>query len=802
MTRGPTPVSPDRNPGHTFPLVNDRTADNRKSLHLRPRPPLLVTATFYPSNPYFLQSLLSSRPVSLTTREEPVCRAPYPKAICSMALIGKIRNNPLIVLLFIGGGIALFVLSDIMNSGNSGAIGPVEALMGRAGEVEIERNEFERTFGAIYSSGDNFQNRDNLWQFYVNEGLVRTEAAKLGLAVSDTEMEDLTFGPNPSPVIRRNFGDPQTGQVNREFLTNVQRYVEDGNIQDGIDAQELSPNFVPIWKYQRREVNAQRLQEKLGALVSKAMYAPSWQAQDFANSQVATRDIALVRIPFDKITASAEVSDSDLEAYINENRSIYENDQETRLLTLIQFEVAPTQEDSAAIRASLNELKAEWASVTNDSLYALANNGSYTGASLTRSNLPPAVADRVIDELSTGDIYGPYLEGNAMKLAKVVMKETLADSANTRQILIGAGNPRAGIPATPQELAAAEAKVDSLIGVLRTNRSQFSDLAAEFSTDQGSANNGGVYEKVTPGQFVRAYDDILFRTGELNTLYKVRSVFGWHVVEVLKRSNTSSPRAKVAYIVENIEPSIETQEAVDVKSQEFLAKYDNLADAVAAAPAAGATVKTTRPLSMTDYNIAGLGSGQEVRQMLCWAYTFDEGEISDRSYTFDDPQLFYRRYYVLAGVDKVIPKGLAPVAAVRENVEPIVMNRAKGQAAAGQLSGKSLDAIAQQYGSKVDTLRNVNPTMSSLAAGVGREPRVLAAAMTTATNSLSTPIIGENGVYVIKPLKDAPGINSGNLPGARQQINTTSRIAVANSVVSGMRAAAEVEDKRAALECN
>ena len=713
-----------------------------------------------------------------------------------MALIGKIRNNPLIVLLFIGGGIALFVLSDIMNSGNSGAIGPVEALMGRAGEMEIERNDFERTLGAVYTGGDNFQNRDNLWQFYVTEGLIRTEAERIGLAVSAEEMNELTFGNNPSPVIRRNFSDPQTGQINREFLTRVQGYVEDGNIEQGIEDRQLSPNFVPIWKYQRREINTQRLQEKLGALVSKGFYAPSWLAQDFANAQAASRNVALVKVPFDELDNDAvTVGDDQLRAYVEENRSVYDNPEESRIITYVSFEVSPTDADSAAIREKLGEIATEWRSVRNDSLFALANNGSYTGASLGADALSPVIADAIFDEaVAEGDIYGPYLEGNAMKLAKVIAKETLADSARTRHILVAAQ--------TPDAFASAEATVDSLMTVLQRNRGKFAALAEEFSQDPGSAANGGVFERVTPGQFVKPYDDVIFRTGDLNTLYKVRTQFGWHLVEVLSRSRSTSPRAKVAYVVENIEPSIETQEAVDIASQEYLNGKRSLDQLREAAAAAGATVNTTRPLTLNAYNITGLGGGQEVRDMLCWAFSADAGEVSDRTYVFNDPQLFYRRYYVLAGLESVIPKGLAPVDAVRETVEPLVRNRAKGTQLAQQMGGKNLATVAQQYDVRVDTLNRVNLGQTSLPNGIGREPKVIAAASRATTGQVSEPVIGETGVFLVYPLNDAPQTNSSNIPGARSQLNTTARLAVNSALVGGMRAAAEIEDQRGTLECN
>jgi peptidyl-prolyl cis-trans isomerase D len=710
-----------------------------------------------------------------------------------MALIGKIRKNPLIVLLFIGGGIALFVLSE-MTSGAGGPIGPVENAMGRIGEMEIDRAEFERTLSSVYSGGDAYQNRDNLWQFYVNEGLVTQEASDMGLTVSEQELTDLEFGPNPSPVIRRNFSDPATGQLNRQFLTEVQGYLDRGDIDQGIADRKLSPNFRSIWKYQRREITAQRLQEKMSAMVSKAMYAPSWQAQDFANQQISSRRLAVVKVPFEEVQDDAvSVGDEAIQAYMDENRSLFVNPEESRSMNYVTFNVVPTEADSAALRDQLNVIAEEWKSETNDSLFALANNGSYAGVFYAETALSPVIADVVLEDMNVGEIYGPYVEGNAMKLVKLVDRKVMSDSAKTRHILRNA--------TTPDQFDEANRMIDSLMTVLNGNRGKFAALAEEFSQDPGSASNGGVYEKVTPGQFVRPFDKVLFQTGTVGRLYKVTTQFGVHLVEVMSRSRSTSPRVKVAYAVESILPSNETEDAVLSEAQQFLNGKGSLEELKAAAEAAGMEVSNTGPLPMSNYALAGLGSGQEVRDMMCWAFSADPGDVSGIVYTFTDPQLFYENNYVLVGLEDVIPAGMAPVDAVRESLLPIVRNRAKGQNLAPELSGKDLMAIASEFGATVDTLNNVNPTLSSLPNGLGREPKVIAAAAILPTGQVSDPIIGETGVYAIKALTDAPQVNSGNLPGARQQINTTVRLQAESGLIAGMRVGADVEDQRSATEC-
>ncbi|SEQ69728.1 peptidylprolyl isomerase [Neolewinella agarilytica] len=712
-----------------------------------------------------------------------------------MALIGKIRDNTALILFVIGGAICLFVFQE-MSSGANGPLGPVEQAMGRVGHQEIDRADFERTLSGAFSGGDAYQNRDQLWQFYVNEGLVKEEAENLGLSVSEFELNDLEFGPTPSPIITRNLTDPNTGQLNRTLLSQIQGHIDNGTLKDAVANGELNPNIETIWKYQRREIVATRLQEKMGALVSKAMYAPSWQAQEFANNQIASRKVAVVKIPFDEVDNSdVEVSDADMQAYIDENRSVFVNRVESRQLSYVSFKVEATAADSAKIRTLLGEVATDWNKETTesgDSLFALANRGSYAPNYLTADNLSPVIADAIMNDVAIGSVYGPYVEGNAMKLAKLIDRKVIADSASTRHILRNA--------TTPDQFKEANRVIDSLMNVVQRNRGKFASLAETFSQDPGSASNGGEYEKVTPGQFVRPFDNVLFRTGSVGQLYKIRTSYGVHLVEILGRSRTTSTRAKVAYIVEPIIPSSDTEDAVLAEAQVFLNGKGNLTELKAAAEAAGMEVSQTTPMPLSAYNLPGLGSGQEVKDMMCWAFSADEGDVSGIVYTFTDPQLFYENNYVLVGLEDVLPAGVATVAAVKENLEPIVRDLKKGEKISGMIGGKSLSDLASQYDLKVDTVTS-NPTLSSLSAGIGNEPKVIAAAAAVATGAVSKPVVGNTGVYVIQGITEPTSSTSGNLPGARQQINTTIRLQAANSLLPALRVGADIEDDRAEVDC-
>jgi parvulin-like peptidyl-prolyl isomerase len=85
--------------------------------------------------------------------------------------------------------------------------------------------------------------------------------------------------------------------------------------------------------------------------------------------------------------------------------------------------------------------------------------------------------------------------------------------------------------------AAAEAKAKDVIARLDKGE-KFEDLAKELSDDPGSKDKGGVYEDITPGQFVPEFDKAMFQDlqpGE-TTKTPVKTQFGYHVIRLISRA--------------------------------------------------------------------------------------------------------------------------------------------------------------------------------------------------------------------------------------------------------------------------
>ncbi|MEO0731534.1 MAG: hypothetical protein AAFZ52_01775, partial [Bacteroidota bacterium] len=93
-----------------------------------------------------------------------------------------------------------------------------------------------------------------------------------------------------------------------------------------------------------------------------------------------------------------------------------------------------------------------------------------------------------------------------------------------------------------------------------------------------------------------------------------------------------------------------------------------------------------------------------------------------------------------------------------------------------------------------------NPTLTTLP-GIGREPKVVAAAAGASTGSLAAPVVGNTGVYVVQAITEPTASSSGNLPSARNQINSNTRTMASASLLPALRAGAEIEDDRADADC-
>ncbi|MCO6490330.1 MAG: peptidylprolyl isomerase [Phaeodactylibacter sp.] len=697
-----------------------------------------------------------------------------------MALISKIRKNSWLLVVLIGLGLAGFIIMD-MTSGQQSVFGSSQLSVGEVDGQKLDWNQFNRVEQVLYgnSGGEVFSRRKQLWDYFVEEAIVQEEADALGLQVSKTELMDLQFGANPSPVIRQRFMDPSTRQINFQQLNSIKTAIENGTFTD--------PQMRAYWSHQEKEIIKERLQSKLNAMVAKAIYTPTWMAEMGHQEQNLSIDMAYVKVPFDEIdNTEVTLSDEDYENYLDKNAARYRQDEETRKLEYTVFDVIPTSADSAKLREKIAGLIPDFESTDNDSAFVERNYGTINGVYLTKEDLSPTVADTAFS-IPVGSVYGPYFDQGSYKAMKVTARIAMADSADTRHILISANNPQA--------FTTAKKTIDSLENLLLTGAATFDSLAVKFSQDPGSASKGGKYEDVTPNQFVPEYNEVLFVTGQIGQLYKVRSDFGWHLIEVLSRSPNTTERVKTAFIEERIVPTEDTQNDVYERALAFVGQNRELEEMRKSAEAEGLDVETSNSLKKNDFAVGALGAGQASRDMIRWAFNAGRGEVSPEIYAFQDPVDYYTNKYVVAGLRSVQSAGLPSVENIKDELEQLVINEKKGAMIAQRIQGDNLEAIASSFSSQVDTATNVTFS-ATFVPKLGSEPKVIGKAFVLDQGQVSEPVVGKSGVYVVKVIRKPDAGQATNIPQLRRNISAPVRSQVASQLMQAMKKNADIEDNR------
>ncbi len=694
-----------------------------------------------------------------------------------MALIGTIRKNGWILIALMTLALGGFILMEIISNAQRNSAGDVNTL-GKVNGAEIKRSEFEDYEKLVYANAksNSFQVRNQMWDYFVERNLISQEAEELGLGVDSEELKELEFGMNPSPIITDRFKG-NDGQINRQQLASIKGAIEGGQFTDPLNRA--------YWATQEKEIVKERLQNKIVTLVTKGMYTPTWQAEMAFHENNERLDFAYVRIPYDKVKdEEAQLTDEDFSAFLKQNPHLYDQSEETRIVNYVSFEVKPTAADTAANRETVARLVDGLRTTPNDSTFIAVNNGVLENTYKSKSVLPPSIADTLL-RAPIGAVVGPYLDGNAWTIAKILDKKVIADSVRARHILIPKNNPD------------GERIIDSLKNLIEKGNGRFDSLAVQNSMD-GSRAEGGDLGWFAPGRMVPEFNAIAFYEGVQGQLYKVQTQFGWHLIEITgKKFIKNESSVKAAYVSQPIEPSEVTQSMIKDKAVAFVQQAKTITEFNSLAGQQNMSVETSAAVKTNDYTVGQLTAGEYSRDIVKWAFNEKTkiGNVSQEVFSFRDANGgYFDSRYVVAVLKNIAPAGSATVASLKAlpDAELKVRNEKKGSVLKGKITaGTDLSAIATQWGVQVDTARGTSMMQA------GGEPRVIGTVFNLAKDAVSGPIVGSGGVYIVKPITEKPQVQvPADLTMFRKQVSSSAASSVKTSLIAAMKKHADLKDNR------
>lgn len=608
----------------------------------------------------------------------------------------------------------------------------IDAKTFEATRQQYEENMKSRKKGEPLSEEEQSQINEQVWNDMLNENLIASENEKLGITLTDKELQDMETGPFADPMIRQNFTDPKTGIFDPAKVTEFLNSLSQGKSEDQISRRSQ-------WRDFEEAMIKSRLTSKYNDLVAKGIFVPSFVLKKMNQDKTSTSAISYIQMPYTMINDSAvKVTDEDIKNFITKKHKLLESQEDMAKAEYVVFDIIPTPDDTAASLGVLTKIRDEFDSTdNNEAMVAKYSEQSLQDIYLSEEKLATPNAAEIM-AAPVGAVVGPYFAEKSYKLAKVLDKKSMPDSVKASHILVAVNQQR--------NEDAAKIIIDSIEAAVKSGV-PFEQLAAARSDDQSNAQKGGDLGYFGQGQMVPEFNDACFN-GKTGDLKIVKTSYGYHLLKVTDQKDFK-PAVKLAVISRGLQASDATIQAVYAKATEFKAKATDAKTFGDAAKKMSKDKRVASNVTRTQQNIAGLGNAREMSR---WMFDAKIGDVSGVINLSDK--------CIVANLVSRQDKGSLPsVEELRPQLEGYLKREKKAQMLIDRAKGKtSLQDIAALAGAEVKNADTVL-FIGSANDAFGYEPKVTGAAFNkNLVNKLSPGIPGEQGVFFItvKSINESP----------------------------------------------
>lgn len=669
-----------------------------------------------------------------------------------MAILSKIRDRSIFLILIVGLALLAFVLdpstiSSFFDSSKVNAIGQIN------GE-DIDRQEFAQRVEAYRSQSggviSQMQAVNAVWDAVVSEKVFQKQLAEAGIVVGEKDIWDAIVDMpeiQQSPLFKNEVNLFDENKL-KEYIANLKDEAEAGNPQGWLAWQQTEKSLKNSLE---RTAYTNLITSGLGVSVSEAK-----QLYLNENTKLSGK---FVFFPFTSVADSliGDVTKKEVDRYVKEHPKRFKPE-ETRSLKYVKFDIVPSKADEEEVEkevASYIVDREEYnkASKATEKVAGLKNATDYIGFMQSnksdidfvdnyyfKNQLKMPIAEKLFGA-EKGEVVGPYKEDNLFKISKIVEIRQLPDSVKASHILIPFIGSRGATELTVKTEQQAKQFADSLATVIKRNNSKMKDLAKEFSADKSNAEDGGNLNWFTYNQMVPEFRDYTFLNKKGN-IGVVKTIFGYHIVKIDDQKNYQKA-IKVATFGRNVEPSEKTENDIFEAAETLASKLDQSNDINELAKENNYEVRDVLNLKPLEEEIPGLSSQ---RQLVTWA--FDKNTVLKDFKRFD-VEINGKRAYVVAVLTGKTDKKEAFLSALNSlEITEKLKNKKKAEILKEKIKGSTIEEIAKVRNTNPATISNVTIAKPMLI-NVGNEPKVVAAMSALKEGELSSPVVGEKGVFVV-----------------------------------------------------
>ena len=668
-----------------------------------------------------------------------------------MAALGKIRSKGGILVGAIGLALFAFLAGDAARSCD-GIKGEARQQIGEILGKKISVQDYQKLIDEYQSAIKFTMQRDNLtdqelkqvedqvWQQLVSNRVIEADAEKVGLTVTEKEIQNvLNEGTNPM-LVQTPFVNQQTGRFDVNALKQFFDSYNKAKAAKSPQVEQMQAIY-DYWLFVEKNLRAQLLGQKYQALLASCVLSNKAEAKMAFKDNNEESQIQLASLAYSTVKdADVKVTDDDLKAKYAELKPAFRQNVETRDIKFVDFQIKASAADRSQVVKEMNDFQKQLASA-EDPASVVSKSGSeipYLGLPVSNKAYQqyPDIASK-IDSLSVGTTgVVENAQDNTLNIIRVLSKAQLADSIQFRQINIAA--------ATPDE---ARAKADSIQKAL-AGGADFDALAKRYGqTGEKVWFTGQQYEMApSMNQDNRTFINALLN-GEVNATQNLALTQGNIILQVLdKKAFTTKTTAAV--IKKIVDFSKATRSNAYNKFSEFVAKSSTVADLEKNAPKSGYQVQSLNDISTAEHYVGGIPG---TRDALKWLFEAKQGQVSPLYECGNNDHL------LVIALTAVHPQGYRSWddAQVKEILKREVIKDKKAEKLMAKLKGVNSIAAAQAKGAKVSSVNQITFAAPAFVQATGSvEPALSGAVAGTAAGKFSkAPVKGNAGVYVFQVVK-------------------------------------------------
>ena len=712
-----------------------------------------------------------------------------------MAILSKIRERSLFLIIIIGLALFSFVLSGVFTGNGSGNS---KNSVGEINGENISTQEFaelvEQQRARTGTRGSQMQGVNAAWDNLIREKVYKTQLEKSGIIVGEKDVWDEIVS---QPFVQTN---PQF--QNEAGLFDEEKFKEYiATLKDAATEDEQGKATWLSWLNYESNIKSNLQIKTYNNLITAGLGVTLKEGEYFYVDNNTKLDLEYVYIPYSYIADSlVTVSDDEIKSYVKKNPEDYRTEA-SRNLSFVKFDIKATLADELAIKKQLQDIisdREEYSSAakSNIQIAGFANtenveeffrdNSSDTPLDskfYTKSKLNQTIADSLF-KLTTGEVYGPYKDGEFYKLSKLVEVKQMPDSVKARHILIPFLGARSAAPSVTQNELEAKNTADSLLVILKKDKSKFEEFVTQFSSDTGSISKGGKYDWFPYERMVPEFRDFSFEN-KVGDIAVVKTDFGFHIIEIEGQKN-KQPALRIATFSRKIIASEETENNIFQKAETFASELSQGKDMLELAKEDSLTVQPVLSLKALDERISTLG---DQRPIIRWAFENSTKENDIKRFDIENG-------YAVVKLTAKRKKGLS-LGNFKFSIRNILLNEKKASLIKQKIKGDNLEEIAQSFNKTVNSSKAVS-LGSPVLPGVGRSTEIITILTNLEENKTYTGIEAQNGVFVVKIVKkDKPTVLDNYKSFSYTILNA--RKAKSTQSFEAMKKMADIEDNRATI---